>query len=116
LLPIEGHVLNRADVTAIANKVELHPDAVLNARFPAESLCRVVVTTNRARYESPVTAPRGEASDPTSWDDLRGKFCTATRNIMPAARQNTLLDAVDQLAKGELEPLLRELATPLGHD
>ncbi len=112
LLPIENSVLDRPDVTAIANKVELHLDAALNARFPAESLCRVVVTTH-ARYESPITAPRGEANDPLSWEDLREKFRVATRGVMSVERQQSVLDAVDQLAQGELGPLMRVLATPL---
>ncbi len=113
LLPVADDVLNRKDVAAIANKVELHLDAALSARFPAESLCRVVVTAGNVRYESPITAPRGEASDPLSWEDLRGKFRTATRNVMSAERQQSVLDAVDQLANGEFAPLMRVLATPL---
>ncbi|MEQ1773339.1 MAG: MmgE/PrpD family protein [Burkholderiales bacterium] len=113
LLPVENGVLGRPDVTAIANKVELHLDAALNARFPAESLCRVVVTTTHARYESQDTAPRGEASDPMSWEDLREKFRRATRNVMPAERQQCALDAVDQLEQGALDPLMRVLATRL---
>jgi 2-methylcitrate dehydratase PrpD len=113
LLPVADEVLNRKDVTAIANKVELHFDAALNARFPLESLCRVVVTTPYAQYESPITAPRGEASDPLSWEDLRKKFLVATRNVMPAERQRSMLNAVDQFTKGELEPLMQALATPL---
>lgn len=113
LLPIENGVLDRPDVTAIANKVELRLDAMLNARFPAESLCRVVVTTTHAQYESPITAPRGEASNPMSWEDLREKFRIATRNVMAAEKQQSVLDAVDQLTKGVLDPLMRVLATPL---
>lgn len=113
LLPVGEGILNRPDIAAVAQKVELHLDAGLNARFPGESLCRVIITTDKARYESPVTVPRGEASDPLSWDALRAKFLAATCHVMLPQRQQALLDAVDRLVAGELEPLLCALAEPL---
>jgi 2-methylcitrate dehydratase PrpD len=99
-------LLERPDIAEIADKVELRLGPALDARFPAESLCRVVVVSSRGRYESPVTAPRGEPGDPMSWQDLREKFLMATRNVMRARQQQSVLEAVDRLAEGDLDPLM----------
>ncbi len=114
LLPIEADALNRPDVSEFARKVTLHNDPALDARFPDETLARVVITTRNAKFESPVTTPRGEPSNPLSWNDLREKFGVATRKVMREEQQQITLGAVDRLAQGELDPLLRLLATPMG--
>jgi 2-methylcitrate dehydratase PrpD len=111
LLPVDGNVLTRPEVSAFARKVTLHADPVLDARFPGETLARVVVATPRGRLESPVTAPRGEPSNPLSFEELRDKFQQATRGVMQAGAQRAVLDAVDRLAEGDLGPLLRALGT-----
>ncbi|MEQ1773340.1 MAG: MmgE/PrpD family protein [Burkholderiales bacterium] len=113
LLPIEADALNRPDVSEFARKVTLHTDAALDARFPDETLARVVITTHNATFESPVTTPRGEPSNPMSWEDLREKFRVATRKVMREEQQHMTLEAVDRLAQGELGPLVRILAIPL---
>ena len=114
LLPVDNDALNRADVAAFAHQVKLHEDVAMSARFPGETLARVVVTTRRGRFESPVTTPRGEASNPMSMQDLQKKFRAATRKIIGKEQQQSLLLAVEKLAAGELEPLLKRLAQPLG--
>jgi len=113
LLPLDEATLQRDDIVAIARKVELHSDPALDARFPAETLARVVVTTRAARYESPVTAPRGEAANPMSRQALADKFRALTREVMPMQRQQAMLRAIDSLNQGDPAPLLHELARPL---
>jgi len=113
LLPLADSVLHRADIATFARKVRLHDDPALDARFPSETLARVVVTTRESRIESPVTAPRGEATNPLSWQELREKFHALTRAVMPAPHQDALLRALELLAQGDLVPLLRVLAQPI---
>ncbi len=114
LLPIEEDALHRLDVSEFARKVTLHNDPALNARFPDETLARVVITTRSTKFESPVTTPRGEPSNPMSWEDLREKFRVGTRKVMRDEQQQFMLTAVDRLVQGELDPLLRVLATSIG--
>jgi 2-methylcitrate dehydratase PrpD len=113
LLPIEADALSRPDVSAFARKVTLHTDPAMDARFPHETPARVVITTRNAIFESPVTTPRGEPSNPLSWEDLREKFRVATRKVMREEQQKMTLEAVDQLAQGELDPLWRILASSI---
>lgn len=49
--------------------------------------------------------PRGDPADALSWDELRGKFVTATRFALAPAHQQQLLAAVDRLREGDLGPL-----------
>lgn len=113
LLPIEDDILDRPDVSEFAERVSLHLDPELDRRFPGETLTRVVVRTATGRFESPVTAPRGEASAPLSWDELQDKFLTATRKIMTSDEQHDTLYAVEQLRQGDPSALNRILGRPL---
>ena len=113
LLPVATDGLNRPDVSAFAHKVTLHTDAELDARFPDETLACVIITTSNGKFESPITAPRGESTNPMSQEDLRAKFLTATRNVLREEQQQAMLDSVDRLVDGDLNPLLRILAAPL---
>ncbi len=63
----------------------LHLDPALDARFPAETLARLVVSHDGRRYESEITAPRGEATQPLSWQELEEKFLTASRHVASAS-------------------------------
>jgi 2-methylcitrate dehydratase PrpD len=113
LVPVQEQVLDRPDISTLATKVALHAEPALDARFPRETLARVVITTPRGRFESPVTTPRGEPTNPMSWEDLRRKFMVATKNVLPTEHQQAVLSAVDRLVDGELAPLMRILARPL---
>jgi len=114
MVPIGDDVLNRPEVSAVAGKVTLHLDPQLENRFPEETPARVIVTTPAGRFESPVTTPLGEPSNPMSWRALEDKFRMATRKVMDAARQEDMLSAVGKLAEGDASPLMKALETPLG--
>ena len=113
MVPIGDDVLNRPEVSAVARKVALHLDPGLENRFPKETPARVIVSTPAGRFESPVTTPLGEPSNPMSWRALEDKFRTATRNVMDAARQEDMLGAVGKLAEGDVSPLMKALERPL---
>jgi 2-methylcitrate dehydratase PrpD len=110
-------VLFRDDVSHFARKVTLHLDPGLDERFPAETLTRVVVRCGGRDYESAITAPRGEATDPLSWQDLEGKFVTASRLVATQGQQAEILDAARQLKDGDIAPLMACLSqmTFAGH-
>jgi 2-methylcitrate dehydratase PrpD len=113
LLPLTMAAVDRADIGAFARKVSLRLDPELDGRFPAETLARVSVEAGGQHFVSPVTAPRGEASDPPSWDALEAKLRTATRFIAAPAEQEALLDAVRRLRDGDHADLMRRLGLRL---
>jgi 2-methylcitrate dehydratase PrpD len=110
LLPLTDDALHRGDVTQFARKVTLHLDPCLNEWFPAETLARLVVIHGGHRYESEVTSPRGEATQPLSWQELEEKFLTASRNVASGAQQTELLAAVRKLKEGNAADLMSMLA------
>ena len=56
---------------------------------------RVTVFCGGQRFTSPGTAPRGEASAPLGWDDLRGKAAAIAASLDAPG----LADALDRLAE-----------------
>jgi 2-methylcitrate dehydratase PrpD len=94
LLPLTDQALGRADVRELARKVTLSLDHAIDARFPAETLARVIVSCGSERYVSEVTAPRGEASNPLTWAELEDKLRAATRQVATEDQQEELLDAI----------------------
>src|SRR5262249_22270436 len=104
-VPLEESALGRPEVAAFARKVALHLDPALDARFPKETLTRVVVTTGQGRFESAVTAPRGEASAPLSDAELEDKFRRATRRAIGGEEQERVLQAIASLRAGDVNPL-----------
>lgn len=110
LLPLTEDVLHRDDVMQLARKVTLHLDPALDSRFPAETLTRLVVSCAGHTYESEVTAPRGEATHPLSWQELEEKFVTASRHVARKEQQSELLAAVRKLKAGSAADLMAKLA------
>jgi 2-methylcitrate dehydratase PrpD len=111
LLPIDPAVVGDEELARFAARVTLHPDAAIEARFPAESPARVVVVTKQGRFESPVTTPRGDPDAPLSWGDLEEKLRTASRHVLPPAQQEAVIAGVGRLRAGDLAPLRAVLAT-----
>jgi 2-methylcitrate dehydratase PrpD len=107
LLPMTADALGRPEIVDIARKVSLRLDGELDRRFPAETLCRVSVRAGERRFVSPVTAPRGEASDPPSWGELEEKLRIASRFVAAPAQQDALIEAARRLRDGDHRPLVR---------
>jgi len=110
LLPLTDDALGREDASAFARKVTLVLDPDLERAFPAQTLTRVVLSCGGKLYESPVTAPRGEASAPPTWDELEEKLRSACRFVARAETLSALIAAIRRLPDGEHQPLMRALA------
>jgi 2-methylcitrate dehydratase PrpD len=110
LLPLANAALGREEVSQFARKVTLHLDPALDARFPRETLARLVVFSDGRRYESDVTAPRCEATQPLSWQELEAKFLTASSRVADAEQQAEVLGAVRMFREGDAADLMRTLA------
>lgn len=109
LLPLQPDAVDRADVVALAEKVSLSLDPEIEARFPAETLTRLTIRVDGRDYASPLTAPRGEASDPAGWEALEDKLHGGCRLTMNLAQRQSLLQAVLSLRDGDHAPLLASL-------
>lgn len=110
LLPLTDAALARADASAFARKVTLVLDPDIERVFPAQTLTRIILSCGGRRYESPVTGPRGEASDAPSWAELEQKFRMASRLMATSEQQERLLSVIGRLQQGEAEPLLEAFA------
>ena len=106
-------LLEDAEVSDFACRIQLEHDPALEALFPLRSPARVVATTRRGRFASAITDPRGDPGTPLSTSDLEAKFLAATRYVLAPARQQTVLAGVARLREGELAPLRRALHAPL---
>lgn len=94
LLPLTSGALNDARVEALAAKVTLSLNEDFDALFPAQTLARVTVTCGDSQYVSAVMSPRGEATNPLSWEELEAKFRVATRIAATESQQTELLAAI----------------------
>jgi 2-methylcitrate dehydratase PrpD len=111
LPPVE--TVGNPEIVGFARKVSLRLDPELDREFPAKTLSRVSVEARGQRFVSPVTAPRGEASDPPSWEELEDKLLTATRFAAAPAEREALLDAIRSLRHGDHAELMRCLGRKL---
>lgn len=106
LLPITPAVLALSGARQLASKVNLSLAAELDARFPAETLARVTITSGTECFTSEAMAPKGDAAAPLSWSVLEDKFRQATRLVADEAQQNRVLAAVDDARTGDSTALL----------
>jgi 2-methylcitrate dehydratase PrpD len=77
--------------------------------FPAAVPAAVEVTTGKGRFTRRVVAPRGEPTNPLSWNDLTAKFQTLAAKSMTPSAARGLIDAVAGLESGNIGPLLSGL-------
>lgn len=106
LLPLTADALGRDEVSALAARVTLSLDSGFDARFPAETLARVIIIRGDRRYVSEDTAPLGEASNPLSWEALEDKFRSASRLVAGEGQQTRILGAINDARSGDLTSLL----------
>src|SRR5262249_53128867 len=110
LLPMTEKHLGDAAAEALARKVVIAIDPDCDARFPAETVVRVTLHARGRQFASAITAPRGEAAQPPTWDERLDKFRTATASRLPPAVQRRWLASFAALHDGRLDELRRLLA------
>lgn len=111
LLPLTAAAVDRPEIVAFANTVSLRLEPELDVCFPAQTLARVTILAEGRNFVSPITAPRGEATDPPSWDVLERKLEQACRFVATAEQSRHLLAALRRLREGDHMPLLQAFAT-----
>lgn len=113
LLPLLPAWLHRPEVTALAARMRLHVDPLLESRFPAEAGARVCMETTAGRVEKTVRHALGDPANPMDRLQLETKFRRLAAGVMPPADQDRLLAAAGSLPDLEsAEPILRCLGRP----
>ena len=102
LLPMTEASLGNAAAEAVARKVSLSIEPDCEARFPAKTVVRVSVAAGGHTYTSETTSPRGEASQPPSWDERLEKFEVATASRLGRGARGQWREAFGQLRDGRL--------------
>ncbi|MEM5435860.1 MmgE/PrpD family protein [Paraburkholderia diazotrophica] len=113
LMPIDETLLERPEISALAEKVEIIPDAEYSAKYPGVALNRVEVVTRSGGYSSSATPPPSVADAPSPIEALVQKFRRATRINLDQQQQEDVLRAFSIFLNGEIAPLLEVIATPV---
>ncbi|WP_306915087.1 MmgE/PrpD family protein [Rhizobium mesoamericanum] len=110
LLPVTTNCLDRPDLIAVANKVQLSLHHDSDRIFPEETLARVVVHTRRGRFASDLGGPLGDPRSPLLWHGIEEKFRRLTSGELTPTRQQAVIDAALALADGNAKPLFAEIS------
>jgi 2-methylcitrate dehydratase PrpD len=110
LQPMSDDLLEDDRVRALASKVRLNVDPRLDAMFPASVPGRVKIVTDDQTLEHEILAPKGEATNPMSWDELMDKLSVVALPRLGGARLAEVRSALEVLrATLEFQPLLTSL-------
>ena len=89
--------LNDTAVIDMMNRLEFKVDENLDARFPAERICRAEIETKDGKhFISSECEPRGEAKENIGIDWLSDKFYRITGPVLSKDAQDTLLELITQ--------------------
>src|SRR5439155_20250465 len=102
--PITEAVLNDKNASKLAAKVALSVDPAYDARFPAEIATRVEIKTAEKTFRDETTYPKGEATNPMTWDDLSSKYFQIAQKFLDDDAARTLYGAISAVADGAVLP------------
>ena len=89
--------LNDSTVIDMMSRLEFKVDDALDARFPAERICRAEIKTKQGdTYTSSECEPRGEAKENIGIDWLSDKFYRITGPVLSRQAQDKLLKLITQ--------------------
>lgn len=89
--------LNDSTVIDMMSRLEFKVDDKLDARFPAERICRAEIETKNGNcYISSECEPRGEAKENIGIDWLSDKFYRITKPVLSKKGQDKLIKLITQ--------------------
>lgn len=107
----DAHIRDPA-ILSLARKVRVIVDDTLSRQFPAKTMARVTIHTQREDYGTTVEYPRGNPENPLSHAELEGKFQLLTKDLISAERSQQLRAAILDLPEAKnvltLTRLLRD--------
>lgn len=87
--------LGNDKVIDMMKRLSFNVDSNLDARFPAERICRAeIITKDGKRYLSGECEPRGEAKENIGIDWLCDKFKRITAPVLTSDGQDNLLELI----------------------
>ena len=105
LLPLSNGSLTDQRAIEIAGRVRMTVNPEFELMFPAAVPGRVRITTASGAFERTVWAPKGEPTNPMSWDDIRLKFQAIAAGRVDARVAAGIPSAIGALRRGDLAPL-----------
>src|SRR5579862_4140532 len=84
-----------------------HWIVVRPSRIPAETLAWAATVYGDHRRVSDLTVPRGEATNPLSWEALEAKFSAATRVVVTDAQRRFLASQRARVLARRIDPRYR---------
>jgi 2-methylcitrate dehydratase PrpD len=105
LLPLSSESLANASAIEISRRVRVIVTPEFDTMFPAAVPGRVRVTTASGVFERTVLAPKGEPTNPMSWDDIELKFQDIAAARVDARVAGGIRCAIGALRKGDITPL-----------
>jgi 2-methylcitrate dehydratase PrpD len=102
----------RADLSALAARVTVAPDAQCNAEYPVHGPARVRIALADGRvFEHYVNDPLGAPEQPMPMDMLMDKFAMALQAVLPSAQGRALAQSLyaddAQPLRGVMDRLVR---------
>jgi 2-methylcitrate dehydratase PrpD len=101
LLPLREESLVDKETIALAGLVRLSVDPEFDSMFSARVPSRVTIKTEDRVLTKTVLDPKGEPTNPMSWDDLKGKLMVAAE-VYGESFSKELVTAVEALGSGNL--------------
>ncbi len=99
--------LDRKEVTDLMDRINYVIDDELEARFPAERLCRVeFVLDDGTSYTSEVIGAEGEAKDNVDLNWIIKKFRRRTRSIIKDSSQDKLLEILTDINNNSVRQIV----------
>jgi 2-methylcitrate dehydratase PrpD len=105
LLPLSNESLTDRSAIEIAGRVRMTVNPEFELMFPAAVPGRVRINTTSGTFERAVLAPKGEPTNPMSWDDIGAKFQAIAAGRVDARVVAGIPKAIDALRRGDAAPL-----------
>jgi 2-methylcitrate dehydratase PrpD len=110
LLPLRQESLADREAVRLAERVRLTVVPEFDAMFPAAAPGRVRLTTNAGTVEHTILTPKGEPTNPMTWEDIDAKFQTIARERIAPHQATAIRGAIDALREGDIDPLRKALS------
>jgi len=108
---LEPSRIQAADAQALLGKVEIHPDAILTARYPRELGTRITIRTKTGKiFDREQSDYEGGLGNPLSWEREVEKFNWLSEPFADAALRNDIVELVTDLDQHSIEDLMNLLA------
>ncbi|WP_257165936.1 MmgE/PrpD family protein [Bradyrhizobium sp. SRS-191] len=113
LLPVTKELLTDQTAIEIAGRVRMTVNPEFDRMFPAAVPGRVRITTASGTFEQTVLAPKGEPTNPMSWDDIGSKFQAIAAGRVDPHLTAGIRTAIGALRRGDVAPLQSMLEAKL---